>query len=284
MERLSYKDKLILIITAILVLVLLICAVIFWDDFYRFFEIITQGSGNVGKYVRDLGYIGVLLLGGSIFIIYLIPVLSSVVFQMTAGLAYGVLLGTVLVGISIGLGSQLVYLFYRNYKILMVIFGIMYGLISYNYGYYGETITYVGMTVPMAVLATISWLRHPHQGEKHQVSISHLTKRQLVILPIATVAVTIAFYYILGAFNTASLYISTLSITTSFVAVYLSYCRSPYYAVAYASNDVVLIVLWIIASIDNLSNMSMLVCFCLFLVNDIYGYINWRRLHKQQQA
>ncbi len=118
MERLSYKDKLILIITAILVLVLLICAVIFWDDFYRFFDIIIQGSGNVGKYVRDLGYIGVLLLGGSIFIIYLIPVLSSVVFQMTAGLAYGVLLGTVLVGISIGLGSQLVYLFYRNYKIL----------------------------------------------------------------------------------------------------------------------------------------------------------------------
>lgn len=169
-------------------------------------------------------------------------------------------------------------------QILMVIFGIMYGIISYNYGYYGETITYVGMTVPMAILATISWLRHPHQGEKHQVSISHLTSRQLIILPVATIAVTVAFYFVLGAFDTASLYISTLSITTSFVAVYLSYCRSPYYAVAYATNDMVLIVLWIIASIDNLSNMSMLVCFALFLVNDVYGYINWRKLHKQQQA
>lgn len=169
-------------------------------------------------------------------------------------------------------------------QILMVIFGIMYGIISYNYGYYGETITYVGMTVPMAILATISWLRHPHQGEKHQVSISHLTSRQLIILPVATIAVTVAFYFVLGAFDTASLYISTLSITTSFVAVYLSYCRSPYYAVAYATNDMVLIVLWIIASIDNLSNMSMLVCFALFLVNDVYGYINWRKLHKQQQT
>lgn len=169
-------------------------------------------------------------------------------------------------------------------QMLMIVFGIMYGIISFNYGYYGETITYVGMTVPMAILATISWLRHPHQGEKHQVSISHLTTRQLAILPVATIAVTVAFYFVLGAFDTANLYISTLSITTSFVAVYLSYCRSPYYAVAYATNDIVLIVLWIMASIDNLSNISMLVCFSLFLVNDIYGYINWRKLHKQQKA
>ncbi len=169
-------------------------------------------------------------------------------------------------------------------QVLMVIFGVMYGIISYNYGYYGETITYVGMTVPMALLATIAWARHPHEGKKHEVKIAHLTSRQKLILPLATIAVTVIFYFVLGAFDTASLLVSTLSITTSFVAVYLSYCRSPYYALAYASNDIVLIVLWILASIQDMSNASMLVCFALFLVNDIYGYINWRKMHKAQSS
>ncbi len=118
MGRLSSRDRLILILTAILVVALLICAIVFWDEFYYFFDTIVTGSDNVGQYVRDLGVIGILLLGVSIFVIFLVPVLSSVVFQMTAGLAYGILLGTVLVGVSIGIGAQLVYLFYHNYKAL----------------------------------------------------------------------------------------------------------------------------------------------------------------------
>lgn len=169
-------------------------------------------------------------------------------------------------------------------QILMIIFGIMYGIISFNFGYYGESITYMGMTVPMAILATISWIRHPHNGNKHQVAISHLTRQQKIILPIATVAVTVLFYYLLGWLGTASLLVSTLSIATTFIAVYLTYCRSPYYAIAYAFNDIVLIVLWIIASIADLSNLTITVCFALFLVNDIYGYINWKKMHRQQQA
>lgn len=50
-------------------------------------------------------------------------------------------------------------------------------------------------------------------------------------------------YFILRAFNTANIIPGTISVTTSFVAVYLTFRRSPYFALAYAANDVVLIVL-----------------------------------------
>ena len=86
-----------------------------------------------------------------------------------------------------------------------------------------------------------------------------------------------------GALGTANLLTSTLSVTTSFLAVYLTYLRSPYYAIGYSANDIVLIVLWILATIDNPAYLPMVFCFVMFLANDIYGFINWRRMQRRQQ-
>ena len=42
----------------------------------------------------------------------------------------------------------------------------MYGAISYTFAYYGEMITYLGMTMPMAVFALISWNAQPLQRQQ----------------------------------------------------------------------------------------------------------------------
>ena len=63
------------------------------------------------------------------------------------------------------------------------------------------------------------------------------------------VIVTAVFYKILAVFSTPNIVFSTISVTTSFFAASLTMLRSSYYAVGYAANDVVLIVLWILASI-----------------------------------
>ena len=95
-------------------------------------------------------------------------------------------------------------------------------------------------------------------------------------------AVTAAFYFILRAFHTANLIPSTVSVTTSFLAVYLTARRSPFYALAYAANDVVLIVLWSLMAAEDLSALSMVICFCAFLLNDVYGFLNWMRMRRRQ--
>ena len=95
-------------------------------------------------------------------------------------------------------------------------------------------------------------------------------------------AVTALFYFILEHFHTANIVPSTLSVTTSFIAVYLTFRRSPYFALAYAANDEVLILLWTLAAIENISYISVIICFIVFLVNDLYGFINWRKMEKRQ--
>lgn len=168
-------------------------------------------------------------------------------------------------------------------QILTIIFSILYGIISYSFAYYGEMITYLGMTAPMAVIALISWLKNPYNGKKSEVKVNSISIKEIPLIIVLTSIVTICFYFILNAFNTPNIVPSTISVTTSFVAVYLTFRRSPYYAVAYAVNDVVLIILWSLAAIENITYISVIICFVTFLFNDIYGFYNWYKMKKRQQ-
>ncbi|MBE6756743.1 MAG: nicotinamide mononucleotide transporter [Ruminococcaceae bacterium] len=167
-------------------------------------------------------------------------------------------------------------------QILIIVFALFYGYISYHFRYYGEMITYLGMTVPMAVVALVSWLRHPYK-ETAEVEISKLSKKQVVPMLIFTVLVTVAFYFILKALGNASLLVSTVSVTTSFLAAYLTALRSPYFALGYAMNDLVLVCLWIIAVKEDISSLSMVACFVTFFINDMYGFVSWKRMEKRQK-
>lgn len=167
-------------------------------------------------------------------------------------------------------------------QLLMVIFSLLYGYISLTFKYYGEMLTYVCMTMPMAVFALISWVKNPYNGKKSEVKVNHLKKSEYLIMSLITIVVTLIFYFILKAFNTKNIIPSTISVTTSFIAVYLTFRRSPFYAIGYAANDVVLIILWVLASLENSSYFSVVICFIAFLANDIYGFINWQRMKKKQ--
>ena len=167
---------------------------------------------------------------------------------------------------------------------LMIVFSLLYGVISYTFSYFGEMITYLGMTGPMALFALISWLRNPYNGNRAEVAVNRLGKWELVLMYALTALVTFGFYFILDHFDTANMIPSTLSVTTSFLAVYLTFRRSPYFALAYAANDVVLIVLWTMAAVEDISYLSVIICFVMFLVNDLYGFINWKRMEKRQMA
>ena len=165
---------------------------------------------------------------------------------------------------------------------LMIVFSVLYGIISYGSAYYGEMITYLGMTMPMSVVSLISWLKNPYNGNKSEVKLNKIHRGEVLLMCGLAVVVTAAFYFILKAFGTANLAFSTLSVTTSFIAVYLTFRRSPFFAGAYASNDIVLIILWILAARENSGYISVAVCFAAFLVNDLYGLISWRRIERRQ--
>ena len=168
-------------------------------------------------------------------------------------------------------------------QVLIIIFSLFYGYISFTFAYYGEMFTYLGMSAPMAAISLISWLRNPYKGNRTEVAVNRISRRETFFMLILTVFVTILFYFILKFFGTANLLTSTISVTTSFIPAYLTFRRSPFFALGYAVNDAVLIVLWIQATLEDISYISVIVCFVVFLANDLYGFFNWRRMQKRQR-
>ncbi|MDE7389994.1 MAG: nicotinamide riboside transporter PnuC [Lachnospiraceae bacterium] len=167
--------------------------------------------------------------------------------------------------------------------LLSVVFSVMYGIISYTFSYYGEMATYLGMTAPMSVFSLISWLKNPFDGSCAEVKVKRISKRECVFMVLLTAAVTVSFYFVLSALNTANLVPSVISVATSFLAVYLTFRRSPYFAAAYAANDIVLIIMWAMAATTDISYVSVIICFVTFLANDIYGLVSWLKMQQRQE-
>ena len=168
-------------------------------------------------------------------------------------------------------------------QLLTVVFALLYSYISLRFRYYGEMLTYLGMSSPMAIAALVAWLKNPYEEGRSEVKINHVSPRNAVILWALAIAATAVFGYLLYLLETPNLFFSIISITTSFLASGYTVLRSPYYALAYAANDVVLIVLWILASMTDISLAPMVMSFVIFLINDSYGYFNWRRIRKRQE-
>lgn len=167
-------------------------------------------------------------------------------------------------------------------QILTVLFSLTYGIISWQFKYYGEMITYLGMTMPIALMSVYTWIKNPYKDTK-EVTVNKLTIKQSVILLIGAVSVTAVLYFILKALKTTNLLFSTISVTTSFAASSLTMLRSQFYALAYAANDIVLIILWVLATLEQPAYLPMIICFVMFFINDIYGFISWEKMRRRQK-
>ena len=180
--------------------------------------------------------------------------------------------------------SALIFLAKGNVigQFLTVVFSMLYAVVSIRFHYWGEMVTYLFMSLPAAVFSCVSWLRHPSKESKSEVEVSYMTAKKWLYVSLLSVVVSVAFFFILRYFQTPNLCLSTLSVTTSFFAASLLFLRSRYYAVAYATNDIVLIGLWVFASLQSPSYLPMVVCFLAFLGNDTYAFINWKRIQIKQ--
>ena len=167
-------------------------------------------------------------------------------------------------------------------QVLMILFSILYGIISFRFRYWGEMLTYLGMTLPMAVWSTITWIKNPSENNGNEVQIQSLSKKHIVALCISGIIVTAVYYYILKSFNTPNIIFSTISIITSFIAASLTMLRSSYYAVWYAVNDVILIILWVLASLKDPAYIPAVVNFSIFFMNDMYGFMSWKQRELEQ--
>ncbi|MBP3582280.1 MAG: nicotinamide mononucleotide transporter [Clostridia bacterium] len=163
-----------------------------------------------------------------------------------------------------------------------IVFNILYSIVSISQKYYGEAIIYIFMMMPIAIFTIVQWIRNKNPERKEEVLVGGIKKIEYPIIAGATVVLTVAFYFLLKALHTNELVVSTISLVTSVVASYLLIRRSSYYAIGFILNDIVLIVLWGLASSKDISLLPQAICFAAFLLNDAYGFVRWKMEERKQ--
>ena len=156
------------------------------------------------------------------------------------------------------------------------------GVTSLIFAAQGNVWAPIFMSLPMSVWSIVTWLKNARNSSDGTVEIRKITRKGAGVLVLCNVAVTIAFYILLKKLNTPNLIFSTISVVTSFFAASLTMLRSSYYALGYASNDIVLIILWILASIKDPGYIPVVVNFLIFFLNDMYGFICWKKRETAQ--
>ena len=138
--------------------------------------------------------------------------------------------------------------------------------------------------IPISVLAIIEWLKNKNKDNSDVVEVNKIKGKEYLYLAFATVLATVGFYFLLKVLNTNELIISTISLITSMVAAYLMLRRCSYYALGFILNDIILIVLWSLVVVNSgIGYLPTVISFCVFLINDIYGFIHWKMEEKKQQ-
>lgn len=167
--------------------------------------------------------------------------------------------------------------------IINIIYNILYIILSYSQRFYGEVLIYIFMMIPLNVITIISWGKNKSKENENIVAVNKISKNEYIILSFITIVVTFGFYYLLKVLNTNAIVISTISLVDSFLASYLLLRRCSNYAFAYIVNDIVLISLWMHAIKNNgIAYLPMVITFSIFLINDIYGLIIWKKREKLQ--
>ena len=160
---------------------------------------------------------------------------------------------------------------------------ILYSIVSYKNGFYGEMLIYLIIMLPMYIWGIIEWLKHKN-GETKSVEVNSIKWKEWLIIVLCSIVAFIGFYFLLKSLNTNELIVSTLSVVDNIFAVYLLARRSKYGFVSYIINDLILIVLWGIPIIQgNLLLLAMLINPIVNLVNDTYGVINWNKMQRKQK-
>lgn len=167
------------------------------------------------------------------------------------------------------------------------IFGlILYGYVSFTVGYFGELIISGAILMPVMIYGLVNWFKNKRIDEKQGkvVVVKQVGKKEIAILLTSQIICGVGYYFLLKAFNTNFLFVSTISIVTSVIASYLVAKRSQYGLLAFLINDFVLVILW--SSIifqGNLSYITILLTPFMLLVSDFYGIFNWKKLKNSQE-
>lgn len=199
-------------------------------------------------------------------------IVSGVVFKSTALTIFCSLFGVV--GVFFIAKGMVVGQF------ISIVYGALYATMSYFNHLYGEMIVTLAVTVPMYIFTIISWMKNSSKKDKVVKVNKNLSVLEWCLLFVVAAGVGVGIYYMLRAFHTANLLISTFSVVVMAMAGYLSLRRCEYNFVFYILSNIIGICLWmfIVIKENNNSYIPTIILLGVLLFLNVFGMITWIKI------
>lgn len=165
-----------------------------------------------------------------------------------------------------------------------IVWFVFYCFLSYQQKYYGETILYATIMIPLYIYGVIHWLRHRDKKDNIVIVENKLKLKEVAISSVVWVGVSVGVFFLLRALNTAQLWLSTIAFCTMLPSVYLLMRRNKWNQLLFLINDVVLCVLWQSLVYRGDFSFIPILCYQVFqIIYDAYGIYEWFRIEKKQK-
>lgn len=186
---------------------------------------------------------------------------------------------------------------------------VSYGYLAYQSGYYGDMILNLFYFLPFQFIGYYWWNKHLKKDSKTDVVMQKLTLKQMIIVTLGSIVATVLFG--LALFKVDSWFITAMKRNVSIYNYIDSTLHIPYLGAIFdASTEVLQIIAqilmtlayaeqWIMWVLTNIITIVMwgtviiadkttipwalptLIMWVAYLVNSIYGYINWLKGAKE---
>ena len=160
-----------------------------------------------------------------------------------------------------------------------------YGYIAYGYGLYGESMLNLLFYLPIQFIGFYLWFKNKKSSDEavngEEIFAKRLNKKQWLYTGVGIVVAFIGYSFFLTQIGATLAGLDGLAVVLSVVAQFLMIMRYAEQWLLWIVVNVITIVLWAVVLVQQGGNdWTLFVMWNAFLVNSIYGYINWLKISK----
>jgi nicotinamide mononucleotide transporter len=162
---------------------------------------------------------------------------------------------------------------------------VLYAYLSYSQSFYGEVGLNLLYFLPMQFIGLYLWKKHQsEQTESSDVHVNTLSKRALLAWTGVILFSTIVLGFILDRMGGAQPFVDSITTILQIVAQIFMIKRLVEQWITCIFVNIFSIILWFTAFMSTGNDVTILIMWIAYLVNSLYGYINWRKIYKTQEA
>jgi nicotinamide mononucleotide transporter len=194
------------------------------------------------------------------------------------------------IGLISSLTGMLCVVLVAKGKISNYYFGIIqtatYAYISYTYQLYGEAMLNALFYLPIQFIGIYLWNKNrvTSSTKGEDIIAKKMNLKNWMVFAGLTVAFSVLYAFFLAKIGGKQVHIDSFAVVLSIGAQILMLKRFADQWIIWIIVNVLSIVLWFNALSEGGNDYTVLVMWTAFLVNSIYGYVNWMKMVKKQEV